>query len=169
MNNFIELCRGIKSRPNMYMHPVQYYSAVNLVTGYDYATNSLLLEGFHEWLNVRLGFRCSWHWGRLFQMIVFPKTPDLFEKWSKVEPSVEQDKLAISKLFDELEEFYLIKKDRNKGLRWIYAQYDELCKKEDEEIDKEFEQLDEVGESLPCICDIRCYVNDESEMPIDPK
>jgi len=133
MTDFIDFCRSIKTRPSMFLWPVKYYSAVNLVIGYNYAVDSLLLEGFHEWLILKLGFRCEFYWGRLIPMIVFPETPDLLEEWREDKPSIEQEKMAIIRLADELEEFYQVKKDQNRGLRWIYAQYDLSCYKLDNE------------------------------------
>jgi len=131
MADLIEQFRHVKSRPDMYLCPVKYKSAVALVIGYDLATDDLLLQGFHEWLMVKLEYRSSFFWSRLIPMIAFPDTPDLFEEWSEDTPSLEDEKITITTLFYELEEFYLVKKDQSRGARWVYAQYDELCKRLD--------------------------------------
>lgn len=132
MTDMINLFRSIKDRPSMFMFPVKYDSAAALIAGYDIATDGNLLEGFHEWLNLKLGFRCEFCWDRL--LIEFPKTFGLPEGFRGQEPTEEHEKLAITALCNELEEFYLVKKDRwAKGLRWIYAQYDALYKKFDKE------------------------------------
>ena len=163
MKNFIELCQHIKRRPSMWLWPVKYYSAANLVIGYDVAMDELLLEGFREWIILKLGERCNWHWIRHIPLLVFPETPFLFEEWSEVKASPEQEKMAICRLFDELEEFYLVKKDRDKGLHWIYAQYDELCRKEDERIDREYdEEFGNESESMPCAYNVYNPENDEA-------
>ena len=124
MADVIDLFRHIKSRPSLYMHPVKYSSAVALLAGYDLATDSLFLQGFCEWLVLKLGYRCNFYWGRIIPMIAFPEAPlDIFVE-NKL--SNEQEEIAITTLFDELEEFYLVKKDSTKGLRWIYAQYEHI-------------------------------------------
>ena len=135
MADMIDLFRHIKHRPSMYLYPIKYDSAAALMEGYDLATDYNLLEGFHAWLNVKLVFLCNWGWQRL--IIEFPETFGLPRGFREEEPSIEHEKLAITALFNELEEFYQVKKDHTKGLRWIYAQYDELYKKLDEEIENE--------------------------------
>jgi len=135
-----------------------------LVTGYDLATDDLLLEGFHEWLLVKLGCRCEFYWGCLIPCIAFPDNLNLFEEWTKNKPSIEQENIAITTLFNELEEFYLVKKDRNKGLRWIYAQYDELCKRLDDAADAEQDVEGEV--IIPCNVNNRFLQKREAVQPI---
>ena len=150
MTDMVELFRHIKLRPSMYLYPVRYDLAAALIAGYDLATDYNLLEGFHEWLNVKLGFRCELGWPRL--IIEFPETFGLPEGFRDKEPSVEHEKIAIEALFNELEEFYLVKKDRwAKGLRWIYAQYDELGKKLDKEIEEQWSEDDDDGSPVKVV------------------
>jgi len=126
MTDIIEFFKHIKTRTSMYIQPVKYDSVVALMTGYDLATDDFLLQGFHEWLVLKLGYRSNFYWGRLILMLAFPETS--LEELHGDKLSIEDREIAIATLFNELEEFYLIKKDRNKGLRWIYAQYEEFVK-----------------------------------------
>jgi len=135
MTDLIELFRSIKQRPSLFMHPVKYDSAVSLMEGYNLAVDGHLLEGFHEWTNIKLGFLCQFHWGRI--ITTFPDAFGFPGDFREEESLVEREKIAIAILFNELEEFYMVKKDRSKGLRWIYAQYDELRKKLNEELENE--------------------------------
>ncbi|MGH3713971.1 MAG: hypothetical protein ACRDT4_11000 [Micromonosporaceae bacterium] len=53
--DYRELFAAVRRRPRMYLPDETYASAVAFVSGCQASTGGLLLEGFREWLQVRVG------------------------------------------------------------------------------------------------------------------
>lgn len=134
-SDIIETFKHMKLRTCMYVNPLDYNTVTTFIEGYDYGMRRCLLEGFYEWLVMKYGEECSMGWPYLAVMI-------LERERSGADSPPLDDRMAIDKLFDLLEEFLLIKQDRSRGTRWIYAQYEqwysEYDKRLDEEIKREF-------------------------------
>ena len=122
LSDVIVLFENIKKRTSMYIYPVNYDTVASMIIGYNLAMRGCLLDGFQEWITIKFGDKCQLVWDRIILLLTFPDNPG-----AHCSP-IPDDRLAIDKLFDLLEEFLLIKQDRNRGTRWIYAQYEQWLK-----------------------------------------
>jgi hypothetical protein len=116
--SIIELFQHIKKRTSMYVLPVDYHTVASFISGYDFAMNCCLLDGFEEWLCMKINDKREFTWQHLVLFLAFPDNP-----WAHCRP-VTDNRLAIDMMFDLLEEFLTIKNEKNRGARWIYAQYE---------------------------------------------
>ncbi|MEU8078802.1 hypothetical protein AB0B31_25615 [Catellatospora citrea] len=116
MSHFRDLFRLVGLRPGMY--GVQNYAETTaFVTGCDAATGWMLLEGWREWLLVRLGSESSLVWSAL----VLELTPGVGLQPAR-HLSAEAETAAHDQLFDLLDQFLTVKEQRD-GLRQVFAEY----------------------------------------------
>ena len=104
--------------PGMYICRIEFYSAAAFVDGYNSATDGQLLEGWREWLIVKVqsGNNLSWH--GLFLWLAFPGDHPPGEK-----AVADADQAAlITQLGDTLNAFWA-DRDRVEGLATIMKQY----------------------------------------------
>ena len=120
--DYRDLFRSVKRHPGMFVHNGTYDETSAFVHGCDAGNDYCLLDGFREWLVVKLGGYNEFAWSALILYIAFPGHPNPQEACRE---SPENNRVAIDKLFDLLDEFFEVKGPRHEGLVTIFLQYRE--------------------------------------------
>ncbi|WP_144128370.1 hypothetical protein [Catellatospora sichuanensis] len=116
ISHFRDLFQRVRLRPGMY--GVQNYAeTTSFVTGCDAAMGWMLLEGFREWLMLRLDEQSSLVWSAL----VLELTPGVTLQSAR-HLSDEVEAAVHDQLFDLLDQFLTVK-EQHDGLRQVYAEY----------------------------------------------
>ncbi|MGW4465921.1 hypothetical protein [Micromonospora sp. NPDC004704] len=117
LTNYRELFRLVHLRPGMYGVRT-YWETAALVTGCDAGTGWMLLEGFREWLQLRIGANSSLGWS---SMVVQLADPTYYERSPRAfTPTVET--AALDLMFELLDQFLAIR-EQHGGLARIFAEY----------------------------------------------
>ncbi|WP_437733433.1 hypothetical protein [Sorangium sp. So ce1335] len=121
------LFEKIRSRTGMCLREETYAAASAFVLGYDLAAHGGVLNGFREWLIVRLDTGNNLAWTALVLRAAFPGNPD---PQAAHRSSVATQRHAIDVLFQLIAEFddYRAKPD---GLRKIYFEYERWLRKQE--------------------------------------
>ncbi|WP_144127170.1 hypothetical protein [Catellatospora sichuanensis] len=94
-----------------------YAETTSFVTGCDAGTGWMLLEGFREWLQVRLDERSSFAWPALVLQLASGSALQSIRHLP-----AEAEVAAHDELFDLLDQF-LVLREQHDGLRQIFAEY----------------------------------------------
>jgi hypothetical protein len=119
MRHHKSLFKNVRRRTEMYVSKQTYAIVAAFVQGYDMAYEGGLLNGFKEWLVLRLQKGSNLGWPALVLDIAFPtvRNPEACLG------TPESERLAIEMLFDLLAEFDIVREDRD-GLRKILVAYE---------------------------------------------
>ena len=120
------LFQSIRKSPSAFFPRPTFSQAVAYINGYDAACCGGLLNGFREWLIVRVDYGDNLPWNALVLYLTFPKTVDIGKCLN--EPDAEST--AIDSLFHLLDGFYA-DRDRFGGWRQIYMNYDTWLRRQD--------------------------------------
>jgi len=93
-----ELFRSVRARPRMYLTKPDFDSCVAFVSGVDAGSDGSVLDGFREYLVLRLGGHSSLAFHSLVLLLTFDSVPT--PPWTS-----EQDAVAVAGLFDLLDQF----------------------------------------------------------------
>jgi hypothetical protein len=104
----------------MYLHRVTYAAAAGFVTGYDFALDGAVLEGFREWLIPRVGGCDNLTSTELVLCLAFPDSAD---PNALIASDVASERRAIDMLFVLIAEFDAFR-DAPEGLENVYAEYE---------------------------------------------
>lgn len=115
---------NVLKHPSMCLPVVSFDAAVAYVEGADMVSNGGLLNGFREWLVIRVGDGDDLVWWALVLMLAFPEADSPRVELAKCD---DQQRL-INHLFDLLEDFYQERQDE--GLRKIYLDYEKWMRKQ---------------------------------------
>lgn len=115
--HYRELFARVRRYPGMFgVHTYRELAAY--VDGCDAGTSQLLLEGFHEWLQLRLGQYSPFRWsGIVLQMAV----PGWDPQGPRQLPRA-QEAAALDQAFDLLDEFLQVREQRD-GLKRIFRDF----------------------------------------------
>ena len=112
---FNTLIIALEKRGGMYINPFDFNGLVAYIQGYHHGKSDTGLEsgfeGFQEWIQLKMGQRCSSHWSALIK--------DYFSEKHKSK--------CIPVFFELLHEF--IKKKEESGLGQIIKEYEAMCAK----------------------------------------
>ena len=118
-NAYRELFANVRVRPMMYVDTASYSNLSAFVSGCDVATVGGLLDGFHEWLVLKLDGCDEFFWTGQVLRLAFPDQPDY---WHGSRLGSDEDQVAIAVLFDLLDGFLLEMESRGKrGLMHDYV------------------------------------------------
>ncbi|WP_106401422.1 hypothetical protein [Actinocorallia populi] len=95
-----EFWEHFKKRPRMFVSRVSFGSVTGFLAGYDTASDGVLLDGFREWLAVKLGSGWNLVWWALVEILAFPDGRPA-EPWSH-----EDDQHAVDELISLMDEFF---------------------------------------------------------------
>jgi hypothetical protein len=115
--DFRELLSRLRRRPGMF-GVTTFGELAAFVNGCDAATNGMLLEGFHEWLQMRIGRHSSLTWPAI---VAEMSAPDREGK-DPVELSAEEFERVCGCACDLLDEFLRLRGTRN-GLKRIHNDF----------------------------------------------
>lgn len=124
MNEF----KQVRRHPGMYLHDRTFGEASAFVLGCDAGNDSCLLDGFREWLIVKVDGYNNLAWSALVLHLAFPGHPNPQDAWRESERN---NRIAIDVLFDLLDEFLVAKGPRHEGLKDIYCRYQSWLEKQD--------------------------------------
>jgi len=116
----------VRQHPGMYLSPVEFDVVAAFLQGFHVATCSGLLEGFREWLVVKLGHGSNLAWSQLALHLAFPDAPSPRQRLS--EHGGQQH--AVEVLFRLLEEYWQAK-ESPQGLRRIFVDYQHWIQRQD--------------------------------------
>lgn len=72
--NLQELCAHLQKRRRMYLHDDRYSTAVSFVEGFNVALGGEPLQGFQQWIALRIrGGESSLHWAYLVASVRVPE------------------------------------------------------------------------------------------------
>lgn len=120
MRHHQKLFEQVRQLTSMYLPDTTYYSAVAFVSGYDAACEGGVLEGFREWLVVRLGKGSNLGWPALVLHLAFP---DAVSPQGEQSRSPENEHHAVETLFDLIGDYDKMRLARN-GLQKVFAEYE---------------------------------------------
>lgn len=130
MSDHREFFQRLHRYLGMYVPDETFVAAVSFLSGYDYAHRNSPLEGFREWLVLRLGYGTNLAWGALVEELVHDRR--VLRAWPG--PWQEhQEKVEIDALFALLEEF-LVLREQDPELREMRKAYDDLCRAQLEDL-----------------------------------
>jgi len=112
---FPELVRQLCQRPSMWVVPPHFSSVCAYISGFDHARDGGPLDGFREWLIVRLGSGNNLTWDGLVEMAIRPEADPIESPTEDQEASRIQ---AMAVLFDE---FFRIRDEE--GVTKIHYEY----------------------------------------------
>jgi hypothetical protein len=124
MRHHKSLFENVRHRTEMYVSKQTYAIVAAFVQGYDMAYEGGVLNGFKEWLVLRLQKGSNLGWSALVLDIAFPNACDPEESLG----TPESERLAIETLFDLLAEFDIVCEDRDE-LRKVLVDYEKHIKK----------------------------------------
>ena len=120
----LPLC-NVRDYPGMYLSKIEFSEAAALINGYAIAHHGRFLDGFREWLIVKLNDGNNLTWSSLVLRLIFPES-DI--------PSVQlnhtNQEQAVRSLFQILDEFCTLKETPD-GLRQIFLQYQDWLQHQD--------------------------------------
>src|ERR1700730_4277043 len=97
--NHREFFAFVQKRPGMYFFGESYADFCNFILGYDAGTSHFLLEGFREWLIVRLGEESSLAWPGLVEDLAHASVSGVSDH------DTNDNTLKVETLFRLLDEF----------------------------------------------------------------
>lgn len=125
---FRELFDRVRDRTGMYLDQRTYSVVAAFVYGYDSACQGGPLQGFREWLIVRLGNgkynNLSW-----FALVLHSAFPDAPDPQAEVHASAATETHAVDVLFRLVSEFDDLRETA--GLQKIYRDYDSFLRQQD--------------------------------------
>lgn len=114
--NHREFFAFVQKRPGMYFYGESYTDFCNFISGYDAGTSYFLLEGFREWLIVRLGEESSLAWSGLVEDFAHTSISGVSDH------DTNDNTLKVETLFRLLDEFLELREKRD-GLAKIFSDY----------------------------------------------
>lgn len=123
--DYVKLFQNIKTRTGMYLEEESYYEAAAFLYGCDAGNECGLLQGFREWLIVRLDGPNNLAWSGLVLHSAFPDERDR----AALPGSREHNQKAIHTLFDLAIEF-LGERNKPDGLRLIFERYSDWLRRQ---------------------------------------
>jgi hypothetical protein len=123
---FPQALERVRKSPGMYISPVEFDVMAAFLQGFHVATNGGLLQGFREWLVIKLDHGNNLAWSQLVLHLAFPETPS--PEHCLVQNGGQQR--AIDVLFRLVEEFWQAK-ESPRGLRGVYVEYQHWLERQD--------------------------------------
>ena len=120
------LFQKVSTRSSMYGIDETYSSASAYVLGYDAATQGGLLNGFREWLLVRLGDPALTNLGWT-ALVLYEAFPDSDAPHNELRTTIGEAR-AFESLFRLIQEFDVVVCQYD-GLRKIFFEYEHFCRK----------------------------------------
>ena len=126
--DYVNEFKQVRRHPGMYLHDRTFGEAYAFVLGCDAGNDYCLLDGFREWLIVKVDGYNNLAWSALVLHVAFPGHPNPQEAWRESE---ENNRVAFDALFSLLDEFFVAKGPRHEGLKEIYCRYQSWLEKQD--------------------------------------
>ena len=132
---FTDMLAAERRRPGMFgLRTLS--ETIAFINGYDSGVHGALLQGFREWLQVRLGARSSYDWSSLAVYIALPDTD------GPRRLTAEQEAVATDAMFELLDQF-LADRSRRDGLLDTYLRFHAACDEWDARLRREPDEADE--------------------------
>jgi hypothetical protein len=113
---FPELVRHMCQRPSMWVRSPDFSSVCAYISGFDQARDGGPLDGFREWLIVRLGGGNNLTWDGLVEMAIRPEAD------SNESPTEDQEASRLKAMAELFDEFFR-SRDEEDGIAKFHYEY----------------------------------------------